>query len=657
MNPRPVRTPDPDDSRSLVAEQPGLVWTLVGVFTAVFVGLAFRATFAPEKITALVERAASQVHKDIKITFDRAYLSLSDGLFPELTVVVENVKATVDRPCEMSPQLSVDEVRLPLEMMELVRGRVRLATVEVGHGDLVLKDIPESCKRKPASELSEENTADLPSPQRNDPGTEELNVAAEKRNPVEHVLIRSIRVQSPNERFSGLELRRVRVNARPDTKTVNARGTLILPTESLAGDYGSSADFTLDYKGSPQPELELRAQGTWREGLYRLKAKGDPATKKAEIDFAAEHLPLSPLVTLLHRESVVSSDLSGKQAWISFKMRTEGPVMVGPEMPAVIEGLKLEGDLGEVEADRIHLSQISPLKAQPFKMGLRGVRLEKLFSFLMIKPEAPILGELGSFNGLFSYVNDDDYEMVGEHSGLQFIFSNLGTRQVQTLSLIGGRAAFRKNEWSVVIDRIRPLEGLFLGGINLRADKEWKRVRAHLDIDEMSLHPDVQKLMTGGGSLGIWSGQLDGEVESGTVKQLRGQILVTDVMIENLAIARGTLHISSGPEALKFDFVGKRLHLSRPSPLVSAIQPFFSENFESGSSDQLKLQIESKDFKTLKWKMPAVKVGAVSLRSEGAWDDGGLLTGEVVRSQQGRETKWLIRGTRATPKFEIESRP
>lgn len=657
MNPRSVRTPDPEENRSLVAEQPGLVWTLVGVFTAIFVGMAFRATFAPEKITALIERAASQVHKDIKINFDRAYLSLSDGLFPELTVVVENVKAAVDRPCEMSPQLTVDEVRLPLELMELVRGRVRLATVEVGHGDLVLQEVPESCQRQPASAAESENTQDLPGPQRNDPASAELNVAAEKRNPVEHVLIRSIRIQMPNERFSGLELRRVRVNARPETKTVNAKGTLILPTASLAGDYGSNADFDLDYKSLPRPELEVRAQGTWREGLYRLKAKADLDTRMAEVDFAAEHLPLSPLVTLLHRESVVSSELSGKQAWISFKMRTEGPVPVGPQMPAVIESLKLEGDLGEVEADRIHLSQVSPLKAKPFKMGLRGVRLEKLFSFLLIKPEAPILGELGSFNGLFSYVSDDDYELAGEHSGLQFIFSNLGTRQVQTLSLIGGRATFRKSEWSVVIDRVRPLEGLFLGSMTLRADKPWKHVRAHLDIDEMSLHPDVQKLMTGGGSLGIWSGQLEGEVESGTVKHLRGQILVTDVLIENLAIARGTLNISDGHEGLKFDFVGKRLKLNRPSVLASALQPFFAEPLESGSSEQLKLQIESKNFKTLKWKMPAVKVGAVSLRSDGAWGEDGQLTGEVVRTQQGRDTKWLIRGTRASPQFEAETRP
>ncbi|MFN7728326.1 MAG: hypothetical protein ACK5P7_04145 [Bdellovibrio sp.] len=649
------KTPHPEESRSLVAEQPGLFWSLAGTLTVLFVGLAFRATFSSEKITALVHQAAGQVHKDVKIEFASAALSLSDGLFPELAVVINNVRASVDLPCQMSPELNVDQVRLPLEIMELIRGRVRLATVEIGHSDLVLQEIPESCARAPAIETSA-SPAPAPSSAK---GTQKapLEVAAEKRNPVENILIKSVRVQAPNERLSGLEIRRVRVNARPELKTLQAKGTLILPTESLAGDYGSSADFTIDYRDLPEPFLELRAQGTWREGTYRLKAESEVQKRTSKIDFKAEHLPLSPLVTLLHRENGVTADLSGKQAWISFHLSTaEGEAQpLGPLMRLNLKDLKLEGDLGEIESDKISFEQVSPLKMKPFKIGLRGVRLEKIFSFLQIPIQTPILGELGSFNGLLSYQDDKHYELAGENSGLQFVFSNRGSREIQTLSLIGGKAIFRNEEWSVLIDRIRPLEGLFLGSVKVKADRYWKSVHAVLDIDEMSLQPNVQKLMTGGGSLGAWSGEIDGVLQSGTVQKLKGHLLVTDLVIENLEVARANLSVTSNPsraDAFIFEFVGKRLKLRRPSPLLETLNPFLGVSEQTYESDQLRLQLESKDFQVLKWKMPAIKVGSASLRSEGGWNEKGELSGDIVRLQQGTETRWELKGTRALPGYE-----
>jgi hypothetical protein len=165
----------------------------------------------------------------------------------------------------------------------------------------------------------------------------------------------------------------------------------------------------------------------------------------------------------------------------------------------------------------------------------------------------------------------------------------------------------------------------------------------------------VQKLMTGGGSLGAWSGEIDGVLQSGTVQKLKGHLLVTDLVIENLEVARGNLNVTSGSlptDAFKFEFVGKRLKLRRPSPLLETLNPFIGTDEAAYESDQLRLHLESKDFQVLKWKMPAVKVGAASLRSDGGWNEKGELSGDIVRLQQGTETRWLLKGTRALPRYE-----
>jgi hypothetical protein len=654
----PGRTPPhPDEIKSLVAEQPGLLLSLAAFFLALFLGLAFRATFSPERITALLKAGTKKIHPSLNVQFENAFLSLSDGLFPELAVVVENVSAESDQVCWMQPQAKIDVLRLPLEISELFHGRVRLATVVVDHVDLFLRSEKGECA-PPASEAASANPVAAPTakptPFAAAASPTDLDVTVTKRNPVENVLIRSMRVQGPGDAGLAVEFRRLRLNADPADKSLRATGAVSFPIEAWAGS-SPQGDFKIHYAALPEPRSNLELTGFWREGHFSLIANTEWKSQQTDAVFEAQHLPLTPVLGLLRRLGVIDRELNGRQAWLSLKAKTETAQVLGPASQLKIDDLKVEGDLGEVEAREFRLTRLSPIEASPFRIGLRGVRLEKLFSFLDLESPSPILGDMGTFNGELIYQSSDQFELVGEHSGLQFIFANRGARELQTLSLVTGRARFQKGLWNVDVDRIRPLEGLFLGQVHIKADRPWKKVSGTIDMDELSLSPSVQKLMTGGGSLGSWSGEMNFAVDSGHLQDLHGQVDARQMLVENLSIDRAQIQMASRHGEMKIEVQGRRLRLAPPSPLLDVLKPFLPVSTGAYETERARLSLESRDFRELKWRLSPLKVGAVSLRSEGSWNEEGLLAGEITKIEGREERKWLIKGTRASPKFEVSS--
>ena len=639
--------PNPKDLKNTVAEQPGLIWSFLAIVLALFFGLAFRSTFSSEKISVLIQAAAKNIHPDFKVSFENAYLSLSDGLFPELAVVVENIDLTSDSKCWMQPQIKVDELRLPLELTELLRGRVRLATVDVGHIDVLLRSGFQPCGPKPASVPA---SAPIETTASSTPSAN-LDVQVTHTHPVQNVFIRSMHLQMADNSVLQFEFSRWRIRTDEEQKHFRGEGSVWVPLENTKGS-SPRAEVHLDFADDTH-QLKTEINGFWREGSYSWKSQTDLGSQKTSAQFDADHLPLTQVLGLLQKQGLIEQEFNGRQAWLSIKMKTDGEQVLNAQSHLKVEQLKVEGDLGEFEGKEINFLNLSPLKAEPFSLSLHGVRLEKLFSFFDLAPPSPILGDLGTFNGELKYQSFEEFVLSGEHSGLQFVFANQGQRELQTMSLISGKAVFKKNRWEVDLDRIRPLEGLFLGKVKIHADKQWRKVGLNLDVDELSLSPSVQKLMSDGGSFGRLSGRVDVELDSGKLENIRGQVSSSNLIVNNLSMAHAQGLLSTQEGIFKLDVQGKKLALSSPSPLLETLSPFLNAN-EALTSEQIHFWVSSKDLKELKWKIYPTRINAVTLRSEGSWSEDNLLSGEISRAEVGQEQKWSIKGTREKPLFEPE---
>ncbi len=86
----------------LISEQPGMKILLTGLILAFLIGYTTKSLLSPARIKSQLEKAASHIHKDIKVSFDSAELSLADGILPRFAVVIKQVRMESDQACWMS---------------------------------------------------------------------------------------------------------------------------------------------------------------------------------------------------------------------------------------------------------------------------------------------------------------------------------------------------------------------------------------------------------------------------------------------------------------------------------------------------------------------------------------------------------------------------
>ena len=100
-----------------VSEQPGLGLSFLGLFLAFFMGLSVRAITAPDRIHGLVQKAAENIHRDVhkdtQIKFKKAYVSLARGLFPDLSVIIEDIEIESQKTCWFSPVAEIHRILAP----------------------------------------------------------------------------------------------------------------------------------------------------------------------------------------------------------------------------------------------------------------------------------------------------------------------------------------------------------------------------------------------------------------------------------------------------------------------------------------------------------------------------------------------------------------
>lgn len=682
---------------ALVTDQRGLYWSFVGIFLSLFVGLLFKAIFSPDRVYRQLSQAATRIHPSIQVEFESAYLSLSDGLFPELAVVVDGIKVDSSELCWRKPLIRVDSLRLPLKISELLHGKVELAEVNLGHVDLEFREKETRCDQKATdvpvdssvgppsldgkrpsdtfkdrvsteTQLAQDPPSQNPSMQNSSAASpaaqaqvepspssiaSEFSFKATRRNPVERVQIRSLRILKVSERWAEFEFRRMDVRVRDGKMGREAALStdVVLPVEVGAGELVSTGKLELNLNENQNLPIAGTFRGVWREGTYRLSFESDSDFKQGRLSVVTEHLPMGPVLGVLGRQNVIHQDLYAKSAWISMSLQSKDIIRWQDRGPYQLEKLKIEGDIGEIETQKVEIQTLTPFVAKPFSLGIRGVSLEELLKVIDQPTQSPSISKLGTFNGEIRYQSKDRLQIFGEHSGLEFVFSNRGVREHQVMSLIGGEAELSHGEWSILIDRVRPLDGLFIGKVKIHANSDFSNMEGRLDVDELSLSPSVQKVMTGGGQLGAWT--LDGhfKLTNRKVVQAEGLIDVQDLLIENLGVRRTQIKYGLSENGIKAAIFGKRVSLQKPSRLLDGISAIWVPQNQESNAEKFQASFLFSDQGHLSWDLMPTNIGEIRISSKGGWRADSDLWGQVFVEKDKDRAEFSISGSRADPKF------
>lgn len=642
-------------SKHLIAEQPGMKVLIAGLVISFFLGYTAKSLLAPSRVSARIEKAASHIHKDVKVTFDSAQVSLSDGIFPRFAVIISQVRMQSEKKCWASPVLEVDELRLPLSLWSLLQGQAAVPDIEADNVKVLLREDFQSCEQS-QDQITLGNTSQplvtlSPSEQ-----------AQKYQNDVRAVRVQKLTVASEKHPQFHSELLNFVVKVKSfEPKVIEVTAKTHLLKDAQVGDYLSHANLFLQYKESPDAQLQAHFFGNWREGHYSVIANYTIEDRLLSVETDLKHIPLSQILGILQKYKLASKELNGRQIWMSSKAKTISSVEKIRSSPIEVRDFRLEGDIGDIRVDRIDIKSLEPLQYAPISVDLKKLDIGKLLVFLNRTEKSSMLGELGTFTGRAEVVSDQKMKMTGEHTGLQFVFSNKGQRELQVVDRVIGDIALEDNDWNFHIKRVEPRGGNFIGDVRLQADRDFKELGVKARIEELSLASNVQQLMTQGGSIGRLS--LDGDVrfKHGHVSFLKGLLRLDDISVEGMTLEKAKASLDYVNGDVVFNSQIKSMKVIDESPGASILKkvsdPLWwssQELFVSTLAGRLHIN-PSQEFS---WKNVQGQVGkSGKLTTEGSWSPTGVLKG-VVQAKEGRNQRvWKIEGTRENPVFsEVSSK-
>jgi hypothetical protein len=651
MGPRTPRYSN--DDKNLIAEQPGRLVLFGGVLIAVVLGLILRGLIAPNKVKSMIEDAASRMHKDVQVQFEGAQISLSRGLLPRLAVIVSKVKMESANECWMKPELTADEVRLPLSFWALIQGENPITQVEAGQVRIDLRSVYKNCEVSPSQQKDVApkikqfvTLKEGAGPAKGDRGTPQ----------VEAILIDQLKIFAPNL-AEPLDLSAFAIRLKSNSpRVVEMTAKTHLMKDDLVGDYLSHATVWGEYSEFPRATLQTRVSGNWREGSYHLKASYGMTEEELTSELDLKHIPLSQVFQVLKKFQWLKEDLNGRQVWVSLNAQSSMTKSNLKTAKMQIKDLRLEGDLGDLSVAETRVVSLDPIRYIPFTVDIRRLSAERLFTLLNRPHRAPMLGQLGTFDGTAEVMDQDHIKLSGIHKGLEFIFSNKGQREVQVLKEIAAQMSLEKDHWQIKVSRFVPDQGAFDGQVQIHADRDLKSLEIKAKATEIRLAPNVVRLMTAGGQMGALNGDMTMRFHDGRVDYVKGVLNSESLDVEGVRTEKARLNV---------DFVGgevqtqaqiQRLAVTAGSPAFQTLKNLIELDWMTENRLQLKnlsAQFHSKSFKVLSWKNFSAQLEKGGrLTSEGEWNAEGELSGQVQAQAVGKiNHKWSLGGQRDEPLF------
>lgn len=645
--------------KNLVTEQAGLRLLLVGVAVSFFFGYTIKSLLSPARVAAQIEKAASHIHKDIHVTFESAKVSLSDGILPRFSVVITNAQLESAQACWMTPLLQIDELRLPISFWGILTGTSLVNNVEADNVVLTLRGSLKDCeKRNPIEQQQESAKPPLVS-------LSSSESSQKYKNAVSELSIQNFKIilneypQYPSEFLDFA----VKVKSF-DPKVIEVTAKTHLLRDEQYGDYLSHANLFVEYKESPEPQVQAHFFGNWREGHYSMIGNYTIADHLLNVETDLKHIPLSQVLSVLQKYDLAAKNLNGKQVWISANSRLTADVRKIREAPMEINNFHVEGDLGEMSSEQIAFTSLEPLRYKPIDIDIKKMRVERLLNFLGRHENPKILGELGSFSGRAQIEAENSIHLKGEHSGLEFIFSNKGQRELQVIDRMLGDIDFENDFWTFKVKQVEPRGGKFVGNVSLKADRDFKEAELKAHIDEMTLAPQVQKLMTNGGDIGVASLNVNAKVSKGNLSSLKGLLHIEEMNVEgmNFGKLRGDFDFLHNEISLNTKIQSLLVHLESPGAtlLRQITQPEWWGEKKLELQD-LSGQFSFKDLQYLQWRKFQAKIPKDKhLLTEGAWDESGHLKGFVqihdIQKKNSSSQNFLLQGTREEPLFTVDSK-
>jgi hypothetical protein len=428
-----------------------------------------------------------------------------------------------------------------------------------------------------------------------------------------------------------------------------------LVKDPLIQNYVSYGRIHLQYKEFPEPDLNLQFFGNWREGSYSLNAAYKFLDGSFTSNVELKHIPAAQVVSMLRNYGWLREDYDGRKIWVTMKGQSQGSLKEWEKLPLTISDFRLEGDVGEIAIDYFQAHNLKPFTFKPLKAKIRNLDIDRFLEVLRRPRELKFIGRLGQFSGQLDLSREDDLRLTGTHTGLEFIFSNRGQREVQQVSSLKGDFAMKRNRWSLNVKSIDLNNGKFVGNIRLGADRDFRDIEVKLAAQELTLSPAVQKVMSGGGEIPVLKGALNSHIQNGRLLSLEGSLSSPQFTVDQIQFEKFNSEFNSKEGLVHVSMNAQKVAVKPQSEIFS----FFKKIMRDDQADS---EFKFKDFSVkfhmtpqdeMKWtRLVLFGAGNKSLHitSDGGWNRQGFLSGQVALRGK-PQALWYLSGHRDQPKL------
>jgi len=417
-----------------VVDQNGSYWFWSAVIPALVLAAIFRLSFSDAKVSAELKKAFAKLEPEVQVQFSGAKLSFNSGvLYPQIAIQIYDLNGTYVNSVETPEAIkfSVDEVKAPISLIELLSGRLGLSLLEVGNLQLSFDQPLVTHFTRKTSEAHRFNliVTGLPTEKKT---TVEPSFQIEAPRPVERVKIKSIR---PDGRWGGslgLEFRNVDLVLNRDGKA-----ELSALIDFLFDKWGSQPSLPVVIRWNPEDKFITSAiTSRWREGQVNIVLILDPAQDFYSLEGGLRSVPMSSFAPFLKKifdsnqdwiNQFIWPELIGSEAsgWGSLDFGVTGYLVQKKPALFTLRNLLIEDGNQRIEVNRYsqtlgeHHSVREPLSVTLSHISFD--RFAKLFGFeefLDLSFSALHLSGTAELRGRSSYFGEDfNAESISYYSG------------------------------------------------------------------------------------------------------------------------------------------------------------------------------------------------------------------------------------------------
>ncbi len=643
--------------KTLIAEQPGLAVLLGGLFLALALGGLFRSVFSPQRIKAALGTALAQARIDAQVKFSSATLSLSHRGLPRLSILIGNIVVDSKDPCLLGPNVTIDELELPISVSELIKGHFTVDHLRAGQVSVDLTMAPSQCGdwNKTAGPLLDHPAPAAASPQiaaaPAAPGPVQKSISFQVTD-IKSLTVGQLQIKYLPQKNLEMKVANLLVELKKrEPRVINVRGDLLFPKENFGIDYLSAAQLFVEL--TPDHTSSF-VEGFLREGQYKWSVKYANAEGEVESDLQFKHIPLSQMYKIAKHRKSFDREFNMQQMWMSLNLRLKDKVANLKKARLNFSDLKLEGDLGDIESPQFYLEPLENPKVSPVDIQIKDLSVVKFFSFFGWAHPSPTLADLGHLTGQIHLESLKEILLLGEWRGLQMIFSNKGQREIQGIDSLKGYVKIKDEDVTGELSQVRMQDGSFKGSLVFNGNLGTQTGQLKALVDELVFKNEVQSLMTNQGNIGPLSGAVDVRYVKGSLKDFQGQLKCEDLTVEGVGMTNMQLNLETRDELHLLNLKAQSLNIPREAPVFEFLSPLSSHSDSSLLLKGFASQLNFKDFTALEWTglQATLDRDKTKVVSSGGWNEHGDLHGELILKTQKQPVKWNIKGHREKPELE-----